>query len=117
MAYRELRRWLPAIRAAKAGGIRNGRYPGAKRISPAYTHALIEAGDEIEALKILGKHQPGARLLRLAARPGTAPRRRPGTGRQPAFQRYFADIMALRHHRSRPESSPITFNAPCWSLR
>ena len=25
MAYRELRRWLPAIRAAKAGGIRNGR--------------------------------------------------------------------------------------------
>jgi Flp pilus assembly protein TadD len=59
MAYRELRRWLPAIRAAKAGGIRNGRYPGAKRISPAYTHSLIEAGDEIEALKILGKHQPG----------------------------------------------------------
>lgn len=59
MAYRELRRWLPAIRAAKAGGIRNGRYPGMKRISPAYTHSLIEAGDEIEALKILGKHQPG----------------------------------------------------------
>ena len=59
MAYRELRRWLPAIRAAKAGGIRNGRYPGAKRISPAYTHSLIEAGDEIEALKILGRHQPG----------------------------------------------------------
>jgi hypothetical protein len=30
-----------------------------KLISPAYTHSLIEAGDEIEALKILGKHQPG----------------------------------------------------------
>jgi len=57
LAYRELRRWLPAIRAAKAGGIRNGRYPGAKRISPSYTHSLIEAGDEIEALRILGKPQ------------------------------------------------------------
>lgn len=57
-ACRNLERWLPAIRAAKEGGIRNGRYPGAKRISPAYTHSLIEAGDEIEALKILGKHQP-----------------------------------------------------------
>lgn len=59
MAYRQLRRWLPAIRAAKTGGIRNGRYPGAKWISPAYTHSLIEAGDEIVALKILGKHQLG----------------------------------------------------------
>jgi hypothetical protein len=59
MAYRQLRRWLPAIRAAKTGGIRSGRYPGAKWICPAYTHSLIEAGDEILALKILGKHQLG----------------------------------------------------------
>jgi hypothetical protein len=58
MAYRELRRWLPAIRAAKEGGIRNGRYSGGKWISPSYTHALIEAGDEIEALRILGKPKP-----------------------------------------------------------
>ena len=27
LAYRQLKRWLPAIRAAKAGGIRHGRYP------------------------------------------------------------------------------------------
>lgn len=59
MAYRQLRRWLPAIRAAKMGGIRSGRYPGAKWICPAYTHSLIEAGDEILALKILGKLQLG----------------------------------------------------------
>ena len=57
MALHELKRWLPAIRAAKAGGIRQGRYPGAPSASPSYTHALIQAGDEIEALRILGKHQ------------------------------------------------------------
>jgi len=59
MAYRQLRRWLPAIRAAKAGGIRNGRYPGMKWISPSFTHSLIEGGDEIEALRILGKPAKG----------------------------------------------------------
>jgi hypothetical protein len=90
MAYRELRRWLPAIRAAKAGGIRNGRYPGAKRISPSYTHSLIEAGDEIEALRILGKPQQedpayydwlrGLALHRVGDREQAAA----------SFQRYFA---------------------------
>jgi hypothetical protein len=90
MAYRELRRWLPAIRAAKAGGIRNGRYPGMKRISPAYTHSLIEAGDEIEALKILGKHQPGEPAyydwLRGLALHRAGDREQAGA----AFQRYSA---------------------------
>ena len=91
MAYRELRRWLPAIRAAKAGGIRNGRYPGEKRISPAYTHSLIEAGDEIEALKILGKHQPGELAYHDWLR-GLA-LHRAGDREQAAtcFQRYFAE--------------------------
>lgn len=91
MAYRELRRWLPAIRAAKAGGIHNGRYPGAKRISPAYTHSLIEAGDEIEALKILGKHQLGEPAYYDWLR-GLA-LHRAGNREQAAasFQRYFAE--------------------------
>ncbi len=58
LACFQLERWLPAIRAAKEGGIRNGRYPGTQWPSPVYLHALIKAGDEIEALRILGK--PGA---------------------------------------------------------
>jgi hypothetical protein len=59
LACHELQRWLPAIRAAKAGGIRHGRYPNEERICPAYTHALIQAGDAIESLRFLGKHQSG----------------------------------------------------------
>jgi hypothetical protein len=55
LAFRQLKRWLPAIRAAKEGGIRNGRYPGGKWLSPSYLHALIEGGDDIEALRLLGK--------------------------------------------------------------
>jgi hypothetical protein len=58
LACRELRRWLPAIRAAKEGGIRHGRYPGEHQLSPSYLHALIEGGDDIEALRILGKPVP-----------------------------------------------------------
>ena len=62
LACHELRRWLPAIRAAQEGGIQDGRYPGMKWPSPVYLHALIEGGDEIEALRILGKpigREPG----------------------------------------------------------
>lgn len=62
LACCQLQRWLPAIRAAREGGIHDGRYPGMKWASPVYLHALIEAGDEIEALRILGKpadREPG----------------------------------------------------------
>jgi hypothetical protein len=55
----QLRRWPPAIRAAQEGGIHDGRYPGTKWPSPIYVQALIEGGDEIEALRILAK--PAAR--------------------------------------------------------
>lgn len=54
-AYRCLKRWLPAIRAAKTGGIRKGRFPGEKWVSHSYVRSLIEAGDEIKALRVLGK--------------------------------------------------------------
>ena len=62
LALCQLRRWLPAIRAAKEGGIRNGRYPGEKWLSPSYLLALIEGGDDIEALRLLAKpvdEEPG----------------------------------------------------------
>ena len=59
LAYRELQRWMPAIRAAKEGGIRRGRYPGAGWHSPSYLHALIQGGDDIEALRLLGKPKEG----------------------------------------------------------
>lgn len=55
LACCQLGHWLPAIRAAQEGGIQNGRYPGTKWPSPVYLHALIKCGDEIEALRILGK--------------------------------------------------------------
>lgn len=91
MAYRQLRRWLPAIRAAKKGGIRNGRYPGAERISPAYTHSLIEAGDEIEALKILGKHQLGEPAYYDWLRGLALHRAGDREQADSSFQRYFAE--------------------------
>lgn len=59
LALRELKRWMPAIRAARQGGIRQGRYPGIGRLSPSYMHCLIEGGDEIEALRLLAKPVPG----------------------------------------------------------
>jgi hypothetical protein len=59
LALRQLRRWMPAIRAAKDGGIRDGRYPDAKSLSPSYMHALIEGGDDIEALRLLGNPRDG----------------------------------------------------------
>jgi hypothetical protein len=55
MACCQLRRWVPAIRAAKEGGVRHGRFPGVKWLSPCYLLALIEGGDDIEALRVLGK--------------------------------------------------------------
>lgn len=91
LAYRELRRWLPAIRAAKAGGIRNGRYPSTRWISPAYTHSLIEAGDEIEALKILGKHQPGEPAYYDWLRGMALHRASDREQAAACFERYFAD--------------------------
>ena len=59
MALHELKRWLPAIRAARSGGIRKGCYPQAKWASPSYVNSLIQAGDEIEAMRILGKYKEG----------------------------------------------------------
>lgn len=59
LACRQLHRWMPAIRAAREGGIRDGHYPGSPRLSPSYLHALIEGGDDIEALRILGKPKDG----------------------------------------------------------
>jgi hypothetical protein len=90
LALHELKRWLPAIRAAKAGGIRHGRYPDTAWVSPAYTHSLIQASDEIEALRLLGKHQPGEPAhydwLRGLAFHHAGDRKQAGA----AFQRHFA---------------------------
>lgn len=89
-ALHEMKRWLPAIRAAKAGGIRNGCYPDTQWLSPAYTHALIQAGDEIEALRLLGRHQPAEPAhydwLRGLAFHNAGDRKQAGA----AFQRHFA---------------------------
>lgn len=89
MALRELGRWQPAVEAAAEGDLRDGRYPGAPWLSPSYMHAFIEAGNDIEALRILGqpvRGEPGFHdwLRGLAFH-------RAGDCRQAdkAFQRYF----------------------------
>jgi hypothetical protein len=90
LASCELRRWLPAIRAAKEGGIRNGRFPDEPWLSPPYLHALIEGGDEIEALRILGKPAPDEPAFYDWLR-GFALHRAGDTDRaSEAFERYFA---------------------------
>ena len=99
MACHELKRWLPAIRAGKAGGIRHGRFPDTDHVDPAYAHSLIQAGDPIEALRLLGKHQPGEPAhhdwLRGLAFHHASDRGQAGA----AFQRHFAawpcDIIGL----------------------
>jgi hypothetical protein len=59
LAHRQLGRWLPCLKAAKVGGLRKGRYPQAPWLSPTCLHALIEAGEDIEALRLLGKSAEG----------------------------------------------------------
>lgn len=89
MANRELGRWVPALKAAKEGGIREGRYGGGPWLSPSYLHSLIEGGDDIEALRLLGRseeNEPGFydwfRALALH-RAGDL------RGSEDAFERYF----------------------------
>ncbi len=59
LACRELGRWRQALDAARHAGFRDGRYPGARWLSPSCLHALIESGDEIEALRLLGHRRDG----------------------------------------------------------
>ena len=86
LALRQLRRWMPAVRAAKQGGIRKGRYPGAKWLSPSYLYALIEGGDDIEALRLLGKPTKG----------------------EPGFYHWLRGL-AL-HHAGDPEQASMAFS-------
>ena len=54
-AYQEIGQWDRVLTMARQGGIKDGRFEGAPWLSPCYLRALIETGDDIEALRLLGK--------------------------------------------------------------
>jgi len=53
-AHRQCRQWLKAVRTAEECGIEEGKFPDEPWMSPACLHSLIEVGEEIEALRLLG---------------------------------------------------------------
>ena len=55
LAHRFCGQWLKAIRTAEQCGIEDGRFPDAPWMSPSYLYSLIEVGEEIEALRLLGQ--------------------------------------------------------------
>ena len=89
-AWQELGRWDRVLSMSRQGGIQEGRFPDSPWLSPCYLRALIETGEEIEALRLLGKaeeDEPGfydlmrGRALHAAGDP---------EGSRAAFDRYLA---------------------------
>lgn len=97
----ELGRWKASLAAARVAGIVDGSYPGATRLSPGYLQALIESGDEIEALRLLGRATEGEpgfyQLLRGVARHAAGDL----IGSRAPLESYFAqwpgDLAAYEH--------------------
>ena len=58
-AWQELGRWDRVLAMSKQGGIKEGRFPKGRWLSPCYLRALIETGEDIEALRLLGKQEEG----------------------------------------------------------
>ena len=97
----ELHRWKPSLAAARAAGIKDGIYPGGPWLSPSHLHALIESGDEIEALRLLGRATDGEpgfyEFLRSVARHAAGD----VVGSRTTLERYLAqwpgDLAAYEH--------------------
>ena len=90
-AWQELGHWERALSMSHQANIEKGRFPGAPWLSPCYLRSLIESGQDIEALKLLGKPatgEPGfykimrGRALHAAGDP---------TGARKAFDSYLED--------------------------
>ncbi len=58
-AWQELGRWDRVLAMSRQGGIKEGRFPKGSWLSPCYLRALIETGEDIEALRLLGKPEEG----------------------------------------------------------
>ena len=58
-AWQELGRWDRVVTMAKQGDIQEGRFPDSPWLSPCYLRGLIETGEDIEALRLLGKPEEG----------------------------------------------------------
>ena len=89
-AWQELGRWDRVVTMAKQGDIKGGRFPNAPWLSPCYLRALIETGEDIEALRLLGKPEEGEPgfydLLRGRALHAAGDR----SGARTTFQRYLS---------------------------
>jgi len=88
-AWQELGRWDRVLAMSKQGNIKEGRFPNAPWLSPCYLRALVETGEDIEALRLLGKPEEGEPgfydLLRGRALHAAGDR----TGARATFQRYL----------------------------
>ena len=88
-AWQELGRWDRVLAMSKQGGIKEGRFPKGRWLSPCYLRALIETGEDIEALRLLGKPEEGEPgfydLLRGRALHAAGDR----SGARTTFQRYL----------------------------
>ena len=88
-AWQELGRWDRVLAMSKQGGIKEGRFPKGRWLSPCYLRALIETGEDIEALRLLGKPEEGDpgfySLLRGRALHAAGDR----AGARAAFERYL----------------------------
>ena len=89
LALRELKRWQEAVDAAEAANIKDGRYPWGLSLSPSYMHALIESGQDIEALQILGQPVRGEPAFYDWLRGLALHRAGDRDQADKAFQRYF----------------------------
>ena len=58
-AWQEVGRWDLARKWSLKKGLSEGRYPKAPWLCPCYLRALIETGDDIEALRLLMQHEDG----------------------------------------------------------
>jgi hypothetical protein len=88
-AWQELGRWDRVLTMAREGKIKEGRFPNAPWLSPCYLRALVETGEDIEALRLLGKPEQGEPgfydLLRGRALHAAGDR----SGARTTFQRYL----------------------------
>ena len=89
-AWQELGRWDRVVTMAKQGDIKEGRFPNAPWLSPCYLRALVETGEDIEALRLLGKPEEGEpgfyNLMRGRALHAAGDR----SGARTTFQRYLS---------------------------
>jgi hypothetical protein len=75
--------------AAARAGLKNGRYEHEPWLNPTYMHSLIEAGRDIDALRLLGPPEENKPVFYDWLRGLALYRARDTRGAKEAFDRYF----------------------------